>query len=142
MTPVRQIFLIFPLLFLLLLPLSGATAETRGITVKARKADGSTEQINLYRSSYALLVGESEYAAGWPRLESIPGELDQVEEVLAAHGFQTFKHLNLASGQLKKTFDLSCPRKLQPGKPLILAVGVEPDNVAHVISEVRPLRWT
>jgi hypothetical protein len=35
-----------------------------------------------YTGSYALLIGESKYTHGWSNLESIPGELQQVESLL------------------------------------------------------------
>lgn len=34
------------------------------------------KQVGLYEESHALLIGVSDYPAGWPCLESIPDELD------------------------------------------------------------------
>jgi len=58
-----------------------------------------------YSASYALLIGVSDYTAGWADLRSIPGELKQVEAVLKEQGFKVFLHLNPNSRQLKKLFE-------------------------------------
>mgnify|MGYP001819094822 FL=1 len=59
-------------------------AEERGIVLVR---DQAGEQVGLYRESHALLVGVSDYTAGWPDLESVPRELDQVKKTLEAQGF-------------------------------------------------------
>ncbi|MBI5557324.1 MAG: phosphoribosylanthranilate isomerase [Deltaproteobacteria bacterium] len=41
-------------------------------------------------------------------------------------------------GGTGKTFDWSLVHKLRPGKPLILAGGLGPDNVARAIAQVKP----
>ncbi|MEK8021228.1 MAG: DUF1566 domain-containing protein, partial [Candidatus Parabeggiatoa sp.] len=60
--------------------------------------------LSSYSGSYALLIGESRYTEGWSNLESIPGELDQVEEVLRKQGFTVEKSLNLNAEQLGNRF--------------------------------------
>ncbi|MDJ0890275.1 MAG: PEGA domain-containing protein [Gammaproteobacteria bacterium] len=62
-------------------------------------------QTPLYGSSHALLVGNSDYTAGWPDLESVPRELERVERVLKAQGFQVDKRLNLKADDMKDAFE-------------------------------------
>jgi hypothetical protein len=59
----------------------------------------------LYGESHALVVGISDYTAGWPDLESVPRELEQVQQVLAAQGFSVVKRLDLDGESLKKAFE-------------------------------------
>lgn len=74
------------------------------IRVKAGAVQGGVA-IDLYKGSHALLIGVSDYTAGWPDLESIPGELSKVELLLKARGFKVEKTLDPDSLQLKKTFE-------------------------------------
>lgn len=59
----------------------------------------------LYAESHALLVGVSDYTAGWPDLESVPRELEQVQAALEAQGFRVVKRLNLNGEALKREFE-------------------------------------
>ena len=67
--------------------------------------DQAGKQVGLYRQSYALLVGVSNYTAGWPDLESVPRELKQIERVLQGQGFTTEKVSNPDASQLRRAFD-------------------------------------
>lgn len=65
-----------------------STSDSRGVhrtMLKAVTGD-ENEALPLYRESHALLIGASRYST-WPQLNSIPGELDSVEEVLSRTGF-------------------------------------------------------
>ena len=79
-------------------------AQSRGVKY-IRFQDQQGHTVGEYRASYALLIGVSDYTAGWPDLETVPGELQRVESVLQAQGFEVTKHLNLDSSQLKSAFD-------------------------------------
>ncbi len=50
--------------------------------------DPQGREVGWYDGSYALLIGVSDYTAGWPDLESVPGELAEVRTTLEAHGFE------------------------------------------------------
>jgi len=76
----------------------------RAIRVNAKTPSGATEEIQLYSGSYALLIGVSDYTAGWPDLGSVTVELSQVEEVIKTQGFQVEKHLNPNSVKLRAIF--------------------------------------
>jgi hypothetical protein len=56
----------------------------------------------LYSKSYALLIGNNQYDDSWGHLNSIPQELDQVEELLKSQGFEIFRQNNLKSDELRK----------------------------------------
>jgi len=62
--------------------------------------------LSSYTGSYALLIGESDYTNGWPDLETIPGELQQVQSLLKNNGFQVEKSLNLNARQLRNRFEI------------------------------------
>jgi hypothetical protein len=88
---------------LLLFTMAGsAMGETRGLKVVVRdEATGAWEEVNLYQGSYALLIGASDYHdPQWPDIESIPGELDQVETILKAQGFSVSKYYNPTKRQM------------------------------------------
>jgi hypothetical protein len=63
-----------------------------------------TQILSSYSGSYALLIGESQYTHGWSKLITIPGELQQVQDLLTAKGFQVEKSLNLNAKQLESRF--------------------------------------
>lgn len=86
----------------------------RGVVVVE---DVAGREMELYGGSYALLIGISDYTAGWPDLNSIPGELRQVEGLLESNGFQVVKKLNLGGTPLRNAF-----------QEFIDAYGYTPDN--------------
>lgn len=76
----------------------------RGAAVRVKTKAG--EEIGLYAESHALLVGISKYTAGWPNLESIPGELAEIEAALKGHGFASVSRvLDLSSEELKAAIE-------------------------------------
>jgi hypothetical protein len=83
------------------LPITAVAAAHRGFVVVETPSSGS---FKLYEGSYALLIGESNYTE-WPRLQSIPKELQQIEELLTAQEFTVVKKLDLNSDELKQEFD-------------------------------------
>jgi hypothetical protein len=46
--------------------------------------DKAGNQVGLYKESHALVIGVSDYTAGWPDLEAIPSEIDQLVNALEA----------------------------------------------------------
>jgi hypothetical protein len=80
-----------------------ALCGERGISVSIRDPGG--RPVGLYGGSYALLVGVSDYTAGWPDLESVPGEMARLEQALKAQGFQVVKHLNPDAEALERAFE-------------------------------------
>jgi formylglycine-generating enzyme required for sulfatase activity len=78
-------------------------ARSKGIEVVI--ADAAGQRVGLYQGSYALLVGISDYTAGWPDLGSVPGELNRVEAVLKKQGFEVVKVMNPDSRGLKQAYE-------------------------------------
>ena len=80
-------------LFLLLaLFASGADAQTRGgLFVPVRESDSSNAkvigQIELYKESYALVIGIDNYTGGWPKLSNAVKDAKLVAAALEAKGF-------------------------------------------------------
>ena len=52
-----------------------------------------------------MIVGVSKYTAGWPSLESIPSELENLEVVLKSQGFKVEKYIDPDSVKLKSIFE-------------------------------------
>lgn len=78
-------------------------ARTKGIKVTIKDRFG--RQVGMYKDSYALVIGASKYTEGWPKLESVPGEIESVEVALKKHGFKVTKIMNPTSRQLKASFE-------------------------------------
>ena len=76
------------------------TMDNRGLNIRAE--DG--KDIKLYDKSYALVVGVSDYAAGWPKLPGVKKDIEEVARSLERHGFQVTKVENPDSAQLDKAF--------------------------------------
>ena len=82
-------------------PSSARQAEGRGMVV-ARAEDG--REVRLYERSYALVVGVSDYTAGWPKLPGVKEDIEAVSRALEHHGFLVTKVENPDSTQLDKSF--------------------------------------
>ena len=98
----KAIQIIVIITILVLFQIHPANAS-RSISVSVKTNSGST--VELYRNSYALLVGVSNYTGGWPDLESVPGELDQVQAALEKHGFEVTRILDPQSHELRQAFE-------------------------------------
>ena len=78
---------ILKLLLILVVPiaLTLLADEPRGMKVVIR--DRSGQQVGLYENSYALVIGVSDYTAGWPDLPGVGKDVEAVREVLEKRGF-------------------------------------------------------
>lgn len=72
-------------------------AQIRGVEIKVKKANGQTADVQLYAGSYALIIGNSEYANGWERLSGVKADVAAVQNILERHGFQVETEENLTS---------------------------------------------
>ena len=96
---------LFSVLFVLLMACTSALGQqTRGLQVKVKNPTGATENVQLYKGSFAFLVGVSNYTAGWPSLPSVPKELGDVEKLLQDMGFHVEKLLNPNGSELEAGF--------------------------------------
>ena len=84
-------------------PFLSSGAQTKGIKVVIK--DTSGRKIALYKGSHALLIGISDYTAGWPKLESVPHEINKVEAALKKRGFHVVKVMNPTSDELNEAFE-------------------------------------
>ena len=78
-----------------------AHAASRGISVSTPTG----KSVKLYQGSHALLVGVGNYTAGWPRLESVPQEIQQIARVLRKQGFQVRTVIDPSGKQLEQAFE-------------------------------------
>ncbi|MCH8885582.1 MAG: SUMF1/EgtB/PvdO family nonheme iron enzyme [SAR324 cluster bacterium] len=91
----------------LLIPLGLFPAQSqdkRGIAV-VPVVTKQGRKVDLYQGSHALLVGVSEYTAGWPKLESIPGEMDRLQQALEAQGFSVTRVDNPTGRGIRRAFE-------------------------------------
>lgn len=102
---------------LLILSIAAITAaETKGIKVVPFR-DTSGKQVGLYKGSYALVIGVSDYTAGWPKLPSVVSETAEIQAALEKNGFSVRRILNPDEDKLKMEFEQFIDR-----------YGYEPDN--------------
>ena len=78
-------------------------AQNRGVGLIFKDRNGGVA--GEYTGSRALLIGVSNYTAGWPDLESVPGELEEIEAALSSMGFSVEKVLDPDADQLKDAFE-------------------------------------
>lgn len=83
----RTVALAFLLSIGLLSP--GTWAERNPQAIPIKEKAGS--QVGLYRESYALVVGVSDYRGGWPRLPGVKEDVKAVTHALEGNGFQVVK---------------------------------------------------
>ncbi len=103
--PARVSALLLCVLVSTVLLFSGAAigAQTKGLQVFVKDRQG--KQVGLYKESHALLIGVGNYTGGWPRLESVPGEIDLLEKALVRQGFDVKKVMDPDSDKLFAAFD-------------------------------------
>ena len=63
------------------------------------------ENVELYKSSYALVIGNDAYNNGWPPLANAVKDAELIAEVLEEQGFEVELHRNLVSEKLKSVFE-------------------------------------
>ncbi len=87
------------LMTIVLIPVQGA--PNKGLQ---RVQNRQGQEVQLYGESHALVIGVSDYTAGWPDLESVPAEVERVVQALQARGFTPELVLNPDSRQLSDAF--------------------------------------
>ncbi|MBT5548972.1 MAG: peptidase C14 [Nitrospina sp.] len=73
--------------------LVSSAAAQRGIVPVPIK-DKAGNQVGLYKGSYALIIGVSDYTNGWPDLPEVKEDLIAVGEALEQIGFLVYTSLN------------------------------------------------
>ena len=97
-------FFILVLLTDRLMTVGAYTLGSRGIQ-PIRLPNERGEQVELYRESHALVIGASDYTAGWPRLQGVKKDISDVRELLAQQGFNVVMVEDPTFEGLKKAFD-------------------------------------
>lgn len=86
MGSMRKILALFIILFLTMFSLAASQAsESRGVTIKLKDAGG--KEISLYKESHALVIGVSNYTAGWPKLSGVKKDVEEAKTALEKQGF-------------------------------------------------------
>ena len=98
------IFLLVTLLCLCLVAAGDLFAQAlRGMkTITVRTQQG--EEIELYKDSYALVVGNESYTEGWSQLSGTLQDVDEVADVLEEHGFSVTLKKDLTKPEFEKVF--------------------------------------
>ena len=88
---------------------AAAQAAQRGVRVQLRAGESPSarlaETIQLYERSYALVIGNDKYDAGWPLLSSAVKDARAVAAELGKRGFDVTLKTNLASFELKQALE-------------------------------------
>ena len=72
------------------LPVFGQTQTERGVKVRMmNERTNSFEEVELYKKSYALVIGESryQYTSAWKELDGVRRDVPAVEKLLREQGF-------------------------------------------------------
>jgi hypothetical protein len=78
-------FNIFILIFTILTSAPNPFASERGVSVTLTTSEGN--RIDLYRGSYALIVGNSNYTNGWDPIPGATRDVGEIAKVLEKQGF-------------------------------------------------------
>ncbi|MFH0801381.1 MAG: caspase family protein [bacterium] len=65
-----------------------APGGSRSVLIRVKGEDGAPKEVQLYKGSYALLIGVSNYTAGWPKLPGVLQDIEDVEKTLKSQGFE------------------------------------------------------
>ena len=78
-------FSIFVLIFTILTSAPNQFASERGVSVTLMTSEGN--RIDLYKGSYALVVGNSNYTNGWDPIPGAIRDVNEIARVLEKQGF-------------------------------------------------------
>ena len=97
------LFLIF-LCSAIILIVSTDLRPQQGMSVTVETADG--EKIALYKDSYALVIGNGDYAVGngWKPLPSAVKSVKEVAEALERHGFKVTLKIDVTKAEFNEAF--------------------------------------
>lgn len=105
------------------LGLSAPAEATISIEVKTEDSKDApvAESVELYQSSYALVIGMDDYAAGWPKLRNAVKDAEEVANGLKSLGFEVTSVSNLDAEGLRKTIkEFFVLKGAQPGARLLV----------------------
>ena len=76
---------------------------SRGMKISVRTKTG--EEIELYKASYALIVGNGNYRNGWDPLPGATRDVQEVAETLKTHGFNVTLKTDLTKDKFEDAFE-------------------------------------
>ena len=79
---------------------SQTTHDMKTITVRTQQG----EEIELYKDSYALVVGNGSYTEGWSQLSGVLQDVDEVADTLEEQGFSVTLKKDLTKLEFEKVF--------------------------------------
>lgn len=90
-------------IFALALPFAAfpLAAESRGLEILASNG----VPVGGFKASYALVIGETLYSAGWPKLPGVATDAELVAEALEKAGFSVTTRKDLGSEDLKRAYE-------------------------------------
>ena len=80
-----------------------AAQAERGLQISTI-TDAQGQEVILYKASYALVLGVSQYTHGWPKLPGVERDVAEIKRVLEAEGFQVTTKMNLDRNGLDQAF--------------------------------------
>jgi hypothetical protein len=98
--------LIVSVLFLASPITHGAETERgAGGIVSVLITDKQDNQVGLYKESYALVIGASNYTNGWPKLSGVKKDVQLIDIILKQHGFKVVTVKDPGQEQLNRAFN-------------------------------------
>ena len=87
-------------------PLQAAADRGLKVPLRANEKPGAaiSEEVELYGSSHALVIGIDNYTNGWPRLSNAIADAKAVADELRRKGFNVDLKTDLKSSQLEQAF--------------------------------------
>ena len=82
-----------------------ASAVSRGLVTIPIKDENGTAVV-MYDESHALVIGESDYTGGWPKLPGVEKDIKLVKNALEAKGFNVVLVRNPDSQELENAFEV------------------------------------
>ena len=80
-----------------------AAQPKRGLQIGAI-TDAQGQEVILYKASYALVIGVSNYTNGWPNLPGVARDVPAVKAALEAQGFNVTVKMNPDRNALEQAF--------------------------------------
>jgi hypothetical protein len=97
---------------------SNGITDTRGLKITVKTSDGA--DLQLYQSSYALIVGVSDYTNGWPDLPNAVSDATEVANELKKHGYEVILLTNPTKTELDNAMsDFVYTMGITPGNRLL-----------------------
>jgi TonB family protein len=95
---------LFLVLFCLILAQISFAQPDRGVGVKVKDRNGNEREFKLYKASYALVIGNSNYKY-WDVLNGVKSDVTAVEKALKINGFTVETAMDLDSRNLSQRIE-------------------------------------